>query len=163
MSGGVKKRLIAAMILTLIVAAKAGANVPAALEIASMTPPAPYTEREVDMLSRMVYGEALGCAGDEQALCVWTAINRLDDGRFGETISEVLTAPGQFTGYSEKHPVTDGIRAVVRECLTEWALGEPAPLLAPYATERPYLYFDGGHMDEHDRPHNFFRQDNRRR
>ena len=152
------KRLIAALILILLSAAQAGANTPAdaAMEIARRTPAAPYTGREVDMLAKMVWGEALGCTAAEQALCVWTAINRLEDGRFGDTFAEVLTAPGQFTGYSHKNPVVADMRAVVKKCLTTWMRNEPAPLLPPYAPKAPYLYFDGRSG------HNWFRRTWRR-
>jgi hypothetical protein len=149
----------AAMILILLAAYPARANTPAdaAMKIARMVPAVPYTAREIDMLAKMVYGEALGCSDAEQALCVWTVINRLENGRFGNTIAEVLTAPGQFIGYSRKNPVKADVREVVKKCLEAWIRGEQAPLLAPYAKKRPYLYFDGGHQDEHGKPHNFFR------
>jgi hypothetical protein len=149
----VKTRLIAAMILILLAASQAGAGTPAesAMEMARRIPAVPYTRHEVDMLAKMVWGEALVCTEEEQALCVWTAINRLEDGRFGNTIAEVLTAPGQFTGYSHKNPVRSEMREVVKKCLAAWMRKEPAPLLAPYAKKRPYLYFDGR------RGHNWFR------
>jgi spore germination cell wall hydrolase CwlJ-like protein len=158
MTGIVKTRLIAALLLTMLAVVPAGADTPVnvALEIARRVPDAPYARHEVDMLARMVWGEALGCSEEEQALCVWTAINRLEDGRFGGSIAEVLTAPGQFAGYSRKNPVAREIREVVKKCLTTWMRGESAPLLAPYAKKRPYLYFDGGHLDERGKPHNFF-------
>ena len=152
-----RKRFIAATVLILLaVPAIAGTLAEDAMEIARLIPAAPYTGHEVDMLAKMVWGEALGCAEEEQALCVWTAINRLEDGRFGDTIAEVLTATGQFTGYSHKNPVVADIRAVVKECLTAWMRKEPAPLLPPYAPKAPYLYFDGRGG------HNWFRRTWRR-
>jgi spore germination cell wall hydrolase CwlJ-like protein len=133
-----RMRFYTAIILIPLMAAQAGANTPtdAAMEIARLIPAAPYTGREVDMLAKMVWGEALGCTAEEQALCVWTAINRLEDGRFGDTLADVLIAPGQFTGYSHKNPVVAEMREVVKKCLTAWMRNEPAPLLPPYARPR---------------------------
>lgn len=86
-------------------------------------PEPPYTEQDITMLAQMVWGEARGCAKAEQALCVWTVINRLEDGRFGKTLQEVLTKPYQFAGYSPNNPVTDEIKATVEDALAAWARG----------------------------------------
>ena len=109
------------------------------------------TERK--MLAQTVYGEAVGEPPEEQALVVWTVLNRLDDGRFGDSIAEILTRPNQFIGYSPKHPVTDAILAVVDNALKAYADGDSAPTLPPYAKSGSYLYFscDKAHT------HNWFR------
>lgn len=117
----------------------------------------PYTEQDIIMLCKMVYGEARGCSAAEQALCVWTVLNRLDDGRFGSTIEYILTAKNQFFGYKQHFPVTDGIRAVVERVLEAWAAGESAPVLPPYAIRNDYLYFSGGHKDTQGKLHNYFK------
>lgn len=113
----------------------------------------PYTDADIETLSKMVWGEARGCAAEEQALCIWTVLNRLADGRFGSSIEAIVTAPYQFAGYSEANPVTDEIQAVVIKALDAWAAGEDAPVLEPYATTSEYLYFTGGA----DGLHNWFR------
>ncbi|MDR1572392.1 MAG: hypothetical protein LBS32_07695 [Clostridiales Family XIII bacterium] len=118
-------------------------------------PEPPYTEQDVEMLARMVFGEARGLPPEEQALCAWTAINRLESGRFGATLEDVLAAPRQFVGYSPNHPVTDGVRAVAEGALAAWAAGEPAPALPPYAETGSYLYFSGARGGD-GRMHNFF-------
>jgi hypothetical protein len=155
-----KTRLFAALVLAVFAASPAVAKTPAesAMEMARMIPAAPYSGHEIDMLAKMVWGEAQGCAAEEQALCVWTAINRLEDGRFGDTFADVLTAPGQFKGYRRKNPVTADMREVVKKCLEDWSRSESAPLLAPYAKKRPYLFFDGRHGSD-GKAHNYFRKD----
>ncbi len=124
------------------------------------TPEPPYSEQDIDMLAKMVWGEARGCAPEEQALCVWTVINRLEDGRFGDTLQEVLTAPHQFAGYKAKYPITDEIRAVVEDALAAWESGETAPTLPPYAKTSGYLYFTGARGDD-GQLHNFFEEEYR--
>lgn len=117
----------------------------------------PYTEQDITMLAQMVWGEARGCAKAEQALCVWTVINRLEDGRFGKTLQEVLTKPYQFAGYSPNNPATDEIRMTVEDALAAWARGETAPALPPYAETGGYLYFTGSRGDD-GQLHNFFKE-----
>lgn len=103
----------------------------------------PYTEQDVVLLSKMIYGEARGLNAQEQALCIWTVLNRLADGRFGDSISAIVTAPHQFVGYREKNPVTPAIKAVVEDTLQAWANGAIAPTDAPYAVTHNYKYFTG--------------------
>lgn len=111
-----------------------------------------YTEREIEMLAKMVWGEARGCAPEEQRLVIWTALQRADDGRFGSTIESVLTAKNQFAGYREKNPVDPDIYALCAAEATEWAGGTEPPTMEPYAPSTPYLFFDG------DGRHNWFRE-----
>ena len=122
------------------------------------TPEPRYTERDIELLAKMVWGEARGCAPAEQALCVWTVINRLEAGRFGDTLEDVVTAPHQFVGYQAKHPVTDEIRTVVEDALAAWDNGETAPALPPYAGTGGYLFFTGGRGDD-GQLHNFFKEE----
>jgi Cell wall hydrolyses involved in spore germination len=103
------------------------------------------------MIARTVYGEARGCAPDEQALVVWCILQRVDDARFPDTIADVVTQPSQFHGYSPHNPVDDAICAVVATELDAWAQGADPPILPPYATATPYLFLEGSGW------HNFFR------
>lgn len=122
------------------------------------TPEPRYTERDIEMLAKMVWGEARGCTPAEQSLCVWTVINRLEAGCFGNTLEEVLTTPRQFVGYKPKHPVTDEIRTVVEDTLAAWESGEIAPTLPPYAETSGYLFFTGRRGDD-GQLHNFFKEE----
>ena len=62
---------------------------------------------DVTALAQMAYGEARGLADYEIAACMWVALNRLDHGGYGETVTEVVAAPGQFAGYSAENPVDE--------------------------------------------------------
>ena len=124
---------------------------PTVAELASEPEP-PYSEADIALLCKMAWGEARGCAPAEQALCVWTPLNRLDNGGFGSSIEEIVTAERQFIGYAPENPVTEEIRAVVVAVLEAWVAGEPAPALPPYAETGDYLFFSG------DGRHNYFRE-----
>lgn len=81
-----------------------------------------FTEADVIALAQMLYGEARGCTVDNQMKCVWCVLNRVDDTRFPDTIIGVVSAPGQFHGYSPNFPVWDNLRAVALDVLTRWSM-----------------------------------------
>ena len=81
-----------------------------------------FTEADVTALAQMLYGEARGCTVDNQMKCVWCVLNRVDDPRFPDTIIGVVSAPGQFHGYSPSFPVWDELKEVARDVLTRWSM-----------------------------------------
>ena len=98
---------------------------------------------EVEMLAKMVYGEARGCSRLHQSAVVWCVLNRVDDG-YG-SISEVILAPNQFVGYNSNLPVTDDIKALVEDVLIRWQMekkccGDIGRTLPP---EYRWFYGDG--------------------
>ncbi|MCL2368740.1 MAG: cell wall hydrolase [Oscillospiraceae bacterium] len=115
----------------------------------------PWTDDCVAVISRMVWGEARGVSRNEQKLVVWTVINRLENGRYGNSLIGVVRARGQFTGYASRHPVTEAIRCMVIEVLEAWDRGEAAKVYPPFARTPYYLYFHG------DGRHNWFRERHR--
>ena len=110
-----------------------------------------YTEEEVRMVAQTLYGEARGCSREEQRLVVWCICNRVDNGYWGDTVTDVVTYPHQFAGYGATYPVWPELEAVAKEVLDEWNADHEAGVLEPYATTRGYLYFTG------DGTHNWFR------
>lgn len=81
-----------------------------------------FTEADVIALAQMLYGEARGCTLVNQQQCVWCVLNRVDDPRFPDTIIDVVSAPGQFYGYSPNFPVWDNLYAVAVDVLTRWSM-----------------------------------------
>lgn len=112
-----------------------------------------YTDDEIDMLARTIWGEARGCSPDEQGLVVWTILQRVDDDRFPDTIEGVILEPNQFAGYNEDYPIAEDIREICKQVLDDWIHECPPPTMAPYAQTAPYLFFDG------DGTHNWFREE----
>ena len=107
-------------------------------------------ETDVTALAQMAYGEARGLAQYEIAACMWVALNRLDCGGYGETVLDVVSAPGQFAGYSERNPVVEHIAEIARDVLTRHHAEQQGEDV-PREIGRDYLYFSG------DSLHNYFR------
>ena len=101
-----------------------------------------FTEADVIALAQMLYGEARGCTVDNQAKCVWCVLNRVDDERFPDTIIGVVSAPGQFHGYSPDFPVWDELKDVALDVLTRWSL-EKQGVTVERELPNTYLWFTG--------------------
>lgn len=101
-----------------------------------------FTEADVIALAQMLYGEARGCTVDNQMKCVWCVLNRVDDPRFPDTIIGVVSAPGQFYGYSPDFPVLDRLYAVALDVMQRWAAEKQgAEVVRELGSE--YLWFTG--------------------
>jgi len=125
--------------------------IPAPDETASGNGAEPISQEERVMIAKTIWGEARGCARDEQKLVAWTILNRYDTGEWGDTVAYIITAPLQFIGYKAGHPVTDEIMAVANEVIDAWLNSEDALILPPYSTDSDYVFFNG------DGVNNYFR------
>lgn len=105
-----------------------------------------FTETDVTALAQMLYGEARGCTVDNQMKCVWCVLNRVDDPHFPDTIIGVVSAPGQFYGYSPSFPVWDNLYAIALDVLTRWSMEKQG---ADVARELPdtYYWFTGNGVE----------------
>lgn len=109
-----------------------------------------FTEADVIALAQMLYGEARGCTVDNQMKCVWCVLNRVDDARFPDSIIGVVSAPGQFHGYSPNFPVWDNLYAVALDVLTRWSL-EKQGVTVERELPNTYLWFTGNGVQNHFR------------
>jgi hypothetical protein len=116
-------------------------------------PEPPFTDDDIEMLAKMVFGEARGCTPEEQSLVVWTVLQRVDAPDWQNTIREVVTARRQFVGYRESHPVDPDIYALCAAELAYWREGGEPPTHEIYAPSTPYYFFDG------DGRNNWFREE----
>lgn len=109
-----------------------------------------FTEADVVAVAKMLWGEARGCALDNQQKAVWCVLNRVDDSRFPDTIQGVLSQPSQFYGYSPNFPVWDELKEVARDVLTRWSMEKQG---ADVARELPdtYCWFTGFNGSNHFR------------
>ena len=78
-----------------------------------------YDEKEVNIISKIVYGEARGLSKTAQSAVVWCILNRVDSVYYGDTITEVALAKAQFH-YKETFPVKDEITEIVKDVLYRW-------------------------------------------
>ena len=109
----------------------------------------PATE-DVEAIARTLYGECRGVETvAEQEAVAWVILNRLDAG-YADTVLGVVSAPGQFAGYSPEHPLWPELVEVARRVLTLHHR-EQMGISVQRVLGREYLWFSG------DGVRNYFR------
>lgn len=105
---------------------------------------------DVEAIARTLYGECRGAETvAEQEAVAWVILNRLDAG-YADTVLGVVSAPGQFAGYSPEHPLWPELVEVAERVLTmhhREQIGIAVERVLPSA----YLWFSG------DGERNYFR------
>ena len=97
---------------------------------------------DVEAIARTLYGECRGAETvAEQEAVAWVILNRLDAG-YADTVLGVVSAPGQFAGYSPEHPLWTELVEVARRVLTLHHR-EQLGLSVPRVLGREYLWFSG--------------------
>lgn len=81
-----------------------------------------HNREEVEMIAKVVYGESIGSSKTEQAAVIWCVLNRVDDNRFPNNITDVITQKNQFTGYHESNPVYEEYVELAKDVLTRWEI-----------------------------------------
>ena len=111
----------------------------------------PFTDEEVIILAKTIWAEARGVPSEaRQAAGGWCALNRLDDGSFGNTLAEVLTAPHQFA-YREDSPETPEMMELAEDVLTRWYAERQGRDSVGRTLPADYLYFEGDGEENHFR------------
>ena len=119
-----------------------------------------YSDEDAIALAKLTWGEARGVPDlkihgqvistrTQQAAVMWTVLNRFDAG-YEESILEVITAKGQFHGYSEEHPVEEELLELAYDVLDRWNAerhGETVVRELPSG----YLWFHGDGVWNHFR------------
>lgn len=105
--------------------------------------PAPWTEDDLVLLAQTIYAEADICRTQkEKAAVVWCILNRLDAGRYGDTIREVVTAPNQFA-WSGDRPVVPEYIELAEDVLKRWAAEKEGQEDVGRVLPAGYLFFEG--------------------
>lgn len=107
----------------------------------------PWAEEEVEAIARTLSGECYEDKPHDKRLVAEVILNRTSDGRWGNTVTEVVTAKSQFHGYwKPSRDISDNDREIATTALCDW-----------YANDRQslsdYLFFEAGPNRE-----NIFRQ-----
>ena len=76
-----------------------------------------FTQQDREVFAKMIYGEA-GYGADPFEVG-HVALNRLS-AQFGKTLTEVITAKGQFDGYNEKNPIDKDCLAIANQLIAEY-------------------------------------------
>lgn len=109
-----------------------------------------FTDNDVNLIAKVLYTECRGLPTLEQACVAWVVLNRVDNGRYGSSISAVVTAPSQFAYYSGT-PVTQTQYNIALDVLTRWNLEKNGQSDVGRVLPSNYLYFHG------DGRHNYFK------
>lgn len=126
-----------------------------AVEVVTLEPepevtPQPWTDEEVIVLAKMLWGEARGVSSNvEKAACVWCALNRVDHG-YGDIIT-VVTTPEQFVGYREGNPVDDELITLCIDVLSRWYAEKDGQVEVGRVLPADYLWFSGDGERNHFR------------
>lgn len=125
------------------------------------TYPELYTDEDVIVLTKMLYGEARGvtelnvggrCVSSkcQQAAVIWTVLNRYDAG-YSDSISQVVLAPRQFVGYRESNPVDEELLDLVKDVLDRWNDEKHGETDVGRVLPADYLWFRGDGKYNHFR------------
>lgn len=138
--GGVTPRTVEPPPIPKVMVAPEPATEPSGVAETQTEPP--WTDEEVIVLAKMVWGEARGVPSDtEKAACVWCALNRVDQG-YGSIVA-VVTAPYQFVGYREENPVDDTLKKLCEDVLTRWYAEKDGQTDVGRVLPKDYLWFSG--------------------
>lgn len=101
-----------------------------------------WTDEELQAMALTLAGECYDDKElDKRRVCE-VILNRVSDGRFGDSIIEVLSAKNQFSGYwTQSRPVTENDLAVAEQALRDWYDNGCEPL-------SEYLFFSAGENRE---------------
>jgi len=110
----------------------------------------PYTEVEVTVLAKMLWGEARGVQSKtEQAAVIWCVLNRVDHPSYPDTIVGVVTQKSQFHGYDPSHPVDEELVMLVKDVLNRWYAEKDGVAVTGRVLPEEYIYFYGDGARNH--------------
>lgn len=122
--------------------------------------PCPITYEEIVMLAQAMHeeGQVVYWNGTNfgvsyiarQAGVGWCALNRLDDGGFGDTLAEVLSKPYQFA-WCEDAPVTDHFLWLAQDIVDRWWAEKQGATDVGRTLPSNYLFFEGDGRENHFR------------
>lgn len=100
--------------------------------------PKPWTDDELKAMAQTLSGECYDDKAHDKRLVCEVILNRVGDGRFGDSIVEVITAENQFLGYwNPSRPISDNDLAIAEQTLDDWFDNDCEALST-------YLYFSAG-------------------
>lgn len=107
-------------------------------------------EKTVEAMAKMALGEAGGCSHTEIAATMWCVLDRYDDG-YSKSIFGVISAPGQFHGYSSGKAVRADIYELSKDVIARWVAEKEGNENVGRVLPPHYNWFHG------DGRHNHFR------
>lgn len=101
--------------------------------------PLPVTEEEFRMIAAVVMHEVGHCSRESKIAVTNVILNRLEDGRFGKSIHEILHAPGQFAAISNYYEKELPVDAACIEAVEAALRGEDNSRGAVYYCNPDYV------------------------
>lgn len=93
------------------------------------------------LIAKTLYGEYRGESELQQAAVVWTILNRCD--AWDMSVEEVVTAPYQFLGYKENHPVLPYLYNMAVDVMTRWEREKLGETDVGRILPKDYMWFVG--------------------
>lgn len=125
---------------------------------ATTEPQLHYTEVEAVIMAKLLWREGRGVSGiycdvspeARQAAVLWCVLNRLDNGSYGDSIVEVVTAPNQFA-YDPQAPVDEELLWLANDVLTRWSMEKNGETDVGRTLPADYYFFLGDGEENHFR------------
>lgn len=110
------------------------------------------SEEDALYIAQTIYGEAGSdyISTAEKAMVAWTILNRLDSGRYGDSVYAVCAAPGQFYGFRAGSTPPEHILEIAQDVLRRHAAEQAGESNVGRVLPPEYYYFYG------DGAHNYF-------
>lgn len=100
-------------------------------------------DKELGMLARLIYTEARGVDSDtEQAAVAWCVLNRVDSGKYPDSIAAVIRDPHQFA-WEPSAPVTDKFKAMATDVFVRWTMEQQGYQDVGRVLPKEYIFFAG--------------------
>lgn len=81
----------------------------------------PYSDEEVTAIATTLAGECYDDKLEDKRSVSEVICNRVSDGNFGENVTAVVSAQGQFAGYwKQSRPISKSDIQIAKETLREW-------------------------------------------
>lgn len=101
------------------------------------------TSQEINMLAQVIYNEARGIPDKaHQAAVVWCVLNRVDEGYWGDTVTEVVTYPYQFAYYPDT-PIMSEFVLLAQDVVDRWILEKQGFDYVGRVIPQNYLFYWG--------------------
>lgn len=98
----------------------------------------PWTDEEVTAIARTLSGECYEDKPHDKRLVAEVILNRTSDGRWGNTVTEVVTAKSQFHGYwNPSRDISENDLEIATNALRDWHANGCKAL-------SDYLFFEAG-------------------
>lgn len=104
----------------------------------------PFTDEEIDVLAKAVWGHAYSTGSTKQMSAIaWVVMNRVDAAGFPNDIIGVVTQKAQFQSYRASNPVDPAVREIVIDVLSRYTAEKNGAPEVGRVLSDGYLYFRG--------------------